>query len=91
MTPLPDQFGPEPFHILTSVQNQRIGKMIIENTLEAPLLEFITEERKKCLSAREWKFRLAGFGYGIKEDNGRSFVVQLRNGSDLGTLPSNLH
>ena len=65
--------------------------LISDTLLDAPLLDFLRDERKKALSAREWKFRLAGYGYGIREDNGRSIVTELRNGTDLGILPVNFH
>lgn len=58
--------------------------------LDVSLLELLAEERRKALSAREWKFRLAGFGYGIKEDGSRRVVTRLPNGSEIGELPENL-
>ena len=61
-----------------------------EDILDGPLIEFLKEERKKALSAREWKFRLAGFGYGIKEDGDRQIVTRLPNGTELGPLPVNM-
>ena len=65
--------------------------LISDTLLDAPLLDFLRDERKKALSAREWKFRLAGYGYGIREDNGRCIVTQLRDGATLGLLPVNFH
>ena len=38
------------------------GKMI-----DASILDILTRERSKALSVREWKFRLAGYGYAINE------------------------
>ena len=33
---------------------------------------FVMDERKTCLSDREWKFRLKGYGYGVHQtDQGR--------------------
>ncbi|MEX0280984.1 MAG: hypothetical protein AB3N13_07300 [Arenibacterium sp.] len=61
-----------------------------DTTLDAPLLEFLTEERKKALSTREWEFRLAGFGYGIKDRGSRRIVTRLTSGDELGTLPAEL-
>lgn len=64
------------------------GKFV-EGILDAPLLDLLREERKKALSAREWKFRLAGFGYGIKDDGDRQIVTRLPHGTVLGILPVN--
>ena len=61
-----------------------------EGILDAPLVEFLKEERKKALSAREWKFRLAGFGYGIKDVGDRQVVTRLPQGTELGPLPANM-
>ncbi|MEX0339709.1 MAG: hypothetical protein AB3N11_11795 [Arenibacterium sp.] len=63
---------------------------INDTSLDAPLLQLLTEERKKALSTREWEFRLAGFGYGIKDRGSRRIVTRLTNGDELGTLPSEL-
>ena len=60
-----------------------------DSILDAPLLELLRSERKKALSPREWKFRLAGFGYGIKEDGERQIVTRLPHGTELGILPLN--
>ncbi|MFC4668031.1 hypothetical protein ACFO5X_05645 [Seohaeicola nanhaiensis] len=62
-----------------------------DRPVEAPLLKLLAEERQKALSAREWKFRLAGYGYGIKEDGPRRVVTQLTNGMELGVLPVSFH
>jgi hypothetical protein len=34
---------------------------------DAQIIDMIKKERAKALSRREWKHRLAGFGYGIRE------------------------
>ena len=65
--------------------------VINENVLDVSVLELLRDERKKALSDREWEFRLAGFGYGIKDDNGRRVVTRLLNGAELGLLPVNFH
>ncbi|MCB1340242.1 MAG: hypothetical protein KDK24_04075 [Pseudooceanicola sp.] len=62
-----------------------------DRPVEAPLLKLLAEERAKALSPREWKFRLAGHGYGIKEEGERRVVTRLLNGSELGVLPVNFH
>ena len=59
--------------------------------LDPTVLELLRKERNKALSLREWKFRLAGHGYGIKEYGERHVVTRLTNGSELGMLPVNFH
>ena len=59
------------------------GKMIT-----APVLELLQRERAKALSPREWKFRLAGYGYAIRDVNGAQMVSTLPQGIDLGVLPT---
>ncbi|MGV6804980.1 MAG: hypothetical protein ACWA49_12295 [Ruegeria sp.] len=56
-------------------------------TIDAPFLEFLQRERAKSLSPREWEFRLAGYGYAIKDIDGRQIVTSLPQGTEIGTLP----
>lgn len=58
-----------------------------DSILDAPIIELLRKEREKALSPREWKFRLAGFGYGIKEERGQQIVTRLPQGTELGILP----
>ena len=44
---------------------------IAQMQIDEPVLELVQRERTKALSPREWKFRLAGYGYAIKEIAGR--------------------
>jgi hypothetical protein len=62
-----------------------------DTTLDAPLLELLTEQRKMALSNREWEFRLAGFGYGIKNRGSHRIVTRLISGDELGMLPASFH
>ena len=59
--------------------------------IEAPILDLITRERAKALSPREWKFRLAGYGYAIKDIKGAQMVTKLPQGTELGVLPTQIH
>ncbi len=52
------------------------------------VLDLLKRERNKALSAREWKFRLAGYGYAIKDVAGRQIVTTLPHGVELGELPA---
>lgn len=56
--------------------------------IEAPVLDLLTRERAKALSQREWKFRLAGYGYAIKDVDGGQVVTTLPHGVELGILPT---
>ncbi|MEM7319857.1 MAG: hypothetical protein AAF408_12640 [Pseudomonadota bacterium] len=59
--------------------------------IEASVLDLLQRERAKALSAREWKFRLAGYGYAIKDVRGALVVTTLPQGVELGVLPSHLN
>ncbi|WP_164660723.1 hypothetical protein [Tropicibacter sp. Alg240-R139] len=61
-----------------------IGGTLIENGI----LDLLREQRTKALSAREWKFRIAGFGYAIKDVCGSQVVTKLPQGTELGVLPA---
>jgi len=61
----------------------------IGGSMIAPeVLDLLRRERGKALSPREWKFRLAGYGYAIKEVMGRQVVTTLPHGVELGVLPA---
>lgn len=57
--------------------------------IDAPILNLLERERSKALSTREWKFRLAGYGYAIKDVAGAQVVTKLPQGTELGVLPEN--
>lgn len=61
---------------------------VIGAVIDTPFYEFLQREREQSLSAREWKFRLAGHGYGIKEVAGRQVVTSLSQGKELGVVPT---
>ncbi len=56
--------------------------------IDPEVLDLLQRERGKALSLREWKFRLAGYGYAIKDVMGRQVVTTLPHGVDLGILPT---
>ena len=61
----------------------------IGGTLVDPeVLDLLQRERGKSLSLREWKFRLPGYGYAIKDVMGRQVVTTLPHGVELGVLPA---
>ncbi|HBS51036.1 MAG TPA: hypothetical protein DEA05_13585 [Rhodobacteraceae bacterium] len=56
--------------------------------IEPPVLDILKRERAKALSPREWKFRLAGYGFAIKDVRGQQVVTKLPQGTELGVLPA---
>ena len=56
----------------------------------AQVLEFVISERNKALSRREWKHRLAGFGYGIRETEFGDVLETLTGRKDICVLPAAL-
>ena len=61
-----------------------IGK----KTIDASILDILTRERTMALSVREWKFRLAGFGFAINDVKGTQIVTTVPHGIELGVLPA---
>ena len=55
--------------------------------IDTEILDLLQRERAKALSPREWKFRLAGYGYAIKDVMGRQVVTTLPHGIELGVMP----
>jgi hypothetical protein len=49
-------------------------------------LAFAHAERKHCLSDREWRFRLKGYGYDIRKTDRGARLTTLIGGHDLGGL-----
>lgn len=47
-------------------------------TIVSEIRTFVMDERKHCVSDREWKFRLKGYGYDLR---------QTERGTVLSTLP----
>jgi len=58
--------------------------------IEDPVLDLVMRERAKALSTREWKFRLAGYGYAIKDVMGAQVVTKLPQNTELGILPAHV-
>lgn len=56
--------------------------------VDSGLMDLLRRERDMALSQREWKFRLAGHGYAIRDVQGRQVVTSLTHGTDLGILPA---
>ena len=48
--------------------------------------EFVIRERQRSVSDREWKFRLRGYGYGIRDTDHGQMVTSLIGRGDLCAL-----
>ncbi|MEZ5713889.1 MAG: hypothetical protein R3D85_01205 [Paracoccaceae bacterium] len=55
--------------------------------MTAKICEIVLHERAMSLSDREWKFRLRGYGYGIRDTDAGRVVTSLTKGQDLCALP----
>ena len=55
-------------------------------TVASEVRTFVLGERKTCLSDREWKFRLRGYGYDIRATPAGKVVTTLPAGVVLCTL-----
>ncbi|NIZ60417.1 hypothetical protein DL239_05445 [Sedimentitalea sp. CY04] len=58
--------------------------------IEDGVLALVRDEKAKALSAREWKFRLKGYGYAIKDVSGAQVLTSLTQGVELGVLPADM-
>lgn len=52
------------------------------------IMSLVTEERAKALSTREWRHRLAGYGYGIEDTTDGMIVTKLPFGNALCMIPN---
>ena len=50
------------------------------------LRDFVLRERQMCVSDREWKHRLRGYGYAIRESHEGQVVTSLVKGGDICIL-----
>ncbi|SDO05000.1 hypothetical protein SAMN05216196_103189 [Lutimaribacter pacificus] len=58
-----------------------------EQIVDFELRDFATGERRKCLSDREWRHRLAGYGYDLRKETDCFRLVTLGHGTELCALP----
>lgn len=54
----------------------------------AEVIDLVLRERATSLSSREWKHRLAGYGYAIKDTQQGQVVETLRQGQEICVLPA---
>ncbi|PVA05994.1 hypothetical protein [Thalassorhabdomicrobium marinisediminis] len=57
-----------------------------KTTTLSDLRTFVMDERKHCVSDREWKFRLKGYGYALRQTPRGTVLSTLPHGVDLCTL-----
>ena len=58
--------------------------------MAAQVLDLVLSERRKALSPREWKHRLAGYGYSLPQAEGGVVVTSLRTGSPVCAVPGEI-
>ena len=54
------------------------------------VIDLLSAERERALSVREWKHRIAGYGYGIKATDAGPVVTLLPKGTEICVLPDEL-
>lgn len=55
-------------------------------TIVSEVRTFVMDERKSCVSDREWKFRLRGYGYDLRETSHGKVLATLPQGVEICTL-----
>ena len=58
--------------------------------ITAQVIELVIRERECSLSPREWKHRLAGYGYAIKDTDHGQVVETLPHHVEVGLLPAEM-
>lgn len=58
-----------------------------DTAMTAKICDIVLRERDMSLSEREWKFRLRGHGYAIKDTDEGQVITSLLKGRDICTLP----
>ncbi len=59
----------------------------IDPEMTAKVCDIVLRERTMSLSEREWKFRLRGYGYAIRDTEAGRMITSLLKGSDICSLP----
>ncbi|MEM8691413.1 MAG: hypothetical protein AAGG57_05965 [Pseudomonadota bacterium] len=54
------------------------------------VIDLVKRERDLALSNREWRHRLKGFGYGIRETENGAVIEMLRDRSTICSVPADL-
>lgn len=56
----------------------------------AALIALVRAERQKALSLREWKHRLAGYGYALRDTDHGTVIASLSRDHEICALPHSL-
>ncbi|WP_322866776.1 hypothetical protein U5922_011635 [Aquicoccus sp. G2-2] len=59
----------------------------IDHAMTARVRDIVLRERTMSLSEREWKFRLRGYGYAIRDTDEGPIITSLLKGDDICALP----
>ncbi|MDA7427811.1 hypothetical protein PGB28_05015 [Primorskyibacter aestuariivivens] len=54
------------------------------------MIALVHQEREKALSPREWKHRLAGHGYALRDTDHGTVITSLSQGCEICPLPRHL-
>lgn len=57
---------------------------------QAQIVDLVVRERSKALSVREWRHRLAGFGYSIRATAQGNVIETVPHGRRVCALPEGL-
>lgn len=57
-------------------------------SITAQVANLVLQERRKSLSPREWKHRLAGYGYSLRDTAHGHIVTTLPHGIEVCTIPA---
>ncbi|MDC0116226.1 hypothetical protein OAH97_01965 [Octadecabacter sp.] len=55
-------------------------------TVVSEVRTFVLGQRQYCVSDREWKFRLNGFGYDLRETDSGTVLTTLPAGVEICTI-----
>ena len=58
--------------------------------LTAGVMTLVTNERERALSVREWKHRLASYGYSVRDTENGHVLETLPHHVEVCTLPAEL-
>lgn len=61
---------------------------MIETTPSAAraALAFAASERRNCLSEREWRHRMRGYGYDVRQTDSGKVLARITSGAEIGAL-----
>ncbi len=65
-------------------------QMVLDRHQAAKLVDFVLQERSKVLSMREWKHRLAGYGYAIDDTDHGPVIATLPHHREVCALPAEM-